>query len=496
MNSEENGRQRRLYYSILFLCAAAFIAIGAVQFKYINAFAATWDAVDFSLALDRYDLRAMQPHFPGYPYFILGGDLIHTWMNDPTASLTLFNALLFMSGVYPLYRLACGIAGKGVSRTFSLLAAMLVYTSPFLLVTVNQPMSEGAALAIMCWYLWSLQLALAKGSSTWLPILPLFLLGFLLGIRLSYIPLGVGVLFLFYKKWRTKEYGWRDIILYTVLTALFQLLWVLAVALTEGGMESFLALAFGFTSGHFNDWGGTAASATAPFYERLWTLIAHNLVWTSLMGRSLIVGAFLLLAVGITLLKFSKQAFLQNTTSQFLLWVGSFYFLWALFAQNVDKPRHIVPAALILLLILFSHLMRRGGRIAIYLGLALLVVQSFSAANDVKKQATETPATYQLAHYVDDYSKPAIVYTWEETRVLKNLGASVLHKRVFTYEVFHQDAKLYKGRTILLTDKVIKGFEAQGISLKGKVKKVKTFTSSSLFEPVYHKVVLYEWKGQ
>ncbi len=45
----------------------------ASYFVYASPFAATWDEVDFALALDRYDLLAMQPHFPGYPYFILAG---------------------------------------------------------------------------------------------------------------------------------------------------------------------------------------------------------------------------------------------------------------------------------------------------------------------------------------------------------------------------------------------------------------------------------------
>ena len=44
---------------------------------HISPFAASWDEVDFVLALDRFDLLAMQPHFPGYPYFVLGAMAVH-----------------------------------------------------------------------------------------------------------------------------------------------------------------------------------------------------------------------------------------------------------------------------------------------------------------------------------------------------------------------------------------------------------------------------------
>nr|WP_232467183.1 hypothetical protein [Anoxybacillus flavithermus] len=53
----------------------ALVVVYISCFVYASPFAATWDEVDFALALDRYDLLAMQPHFPGYPYFIFGGCL-------------------------------------------------------------------------------------------------------------------------------------------------------------------------------------------------------------------------------------------------------------------------------------------------------------------------------------------------------------------------------------------------------------------------------------
>src|SRR3954467_5753972 len=175
------------YYKILVLMSvAAILILFLYQLKHINAYAATWDQVDYSLALERFDIMAMQPHFPGYPYFILGGLFIHQFIEDQTASLTVFNILFYFSAVFPIYKLARGY----VSKPFSFFIAAIIYSSPYVLVTVNQPMSEGAGLAALWWYFWSIERAVRKNGhlGDWLPLI---LFSVLLGIRLSYLPFGV-----------------------------------------------------------------------------------------------------------------------------------------------------------------------------------------------------------------------------------------------------------------------------------------------------------------
>src|SRR3954471_10101709 len=93
----------------------AILILFLYQLRHINAYAATWDQVDYSLALERFDIMAMQPHFPGYPYFILGGLFIHRFIEDQTASLTVFNILFYFSAVFPIYMLARGYVSKEFS---------------------------------------------------------------------------------------------------------------------------------------------------------------------------------------------------------------------------------------------------------------------------------------------------------------------------------------------------------------------------------------------
>ena len=162
MESKE-GIHRKVdwYDKILVLTSVlAILILFLYQLMHINAFAATWDQVDYSLALERFDIMAMQPHFPGYPYFILGGLFIHQFIEDQTASLTVFNILFYFSTVFPVYMLARGY----VSKSFSFLITAMIYSSSYVLVTVNQPMSEGAGLAALWWYFWSIERALRKNG--------------------------------------------------------------------------------------------------------------------------------------------------------------------------------------------------------------------------------------------------------------------------------------------------------------------------------------------
>jgi hypothetical protein len=84
---------------LLGISITAIIIVFVSQLHFINPYTSSWDQVDFALAVKRYDLMAMQPHFPGYPFFILGGKFIHLFMMDPSKALTIFN-IFFMQVLF------------------------------------------------------------------------------------------------------------------------------------------------------------------------------------------------------------------------------------------------------------------------------------------------------------------------------------------------------------------------------------------------------------
>lgn len=476
---------------ILLGCALSVVGLFFFQVTNLNSFASTYDQVDFALALERYDLLAMQPHFPGYPYFILGGTLLHQWVSNKAASLTLFNILLYTSALIPIYK----ISRVHLSRSISVLVTTLTYSSGYVVVMVNQPMSEGAAIAVLWWYIWSIYTAFNK-QGFWRRVFPLFLLSILLGIRLSYIPFSVGVVFLFYRQWKDQQLTLKEIINFAFLAVFFQLLWIGGVALTEGGFVGFMNLALAFTSGHFNDWGGTATSVDSSFFSRLYQLIIQNIIWTGIGVRSFILLSIFLVLFFCLLRVFHRKEMSSNVLLQLIFLLFLTYFVWALFAQNVEKPRHTLPLVTLGVFIMYSLLFSKGktGFITVCT-LILLSVQTYETGHLLKEQAKELPATYQLATYLENQTRPFVIYAWEESRVFTYLEASFGHKEINTYSTFLHDQSYYKDKEILLTNSVVEGFLSQGVDLTGKVEMVEEFSSNSLFDPVYHHIVLYKWLG-
>lgn len=474
---------------ILGLSSLAVLYIFTIQLSSLNPFVSSWDQVDFTLAMDRYDLRAMQPHFPGYPYFILGGLFTEILAQTPNQALVLFNVLVYASSILPVYFLGSRI----VARTNAILITAAIYTASYPLIIVNQPMSEGAALAAFWWYFWSISAAESRPAGKWM-LLPLLLFSVLLGIRLSYIPMGIGLVYLLYKKWANREIVLGDVIKYVVIAGLFQLIWVGGLIISEGGLANFLELAFGFTGGHFQEWGGTSVSNDLSIFARFKAFLFTNILWWGIFSRTTVL-MVLYIVIGIFIfLPGLKSNILKESSVHIGALLLVAYGVWALFAQNIDKPRHILPIALLLVFLgLTFYFKKRTGAFASFLVVAVIIAQAIISSVFVQKQAETEPAVYQLARYLEDQPQDFVLYTWEETRILQFLEMPYPHKRIFTFRIFLHDQGLYKGKTIYLTNSVVDGFRSQGFDPGGKLEKIKTFKSDKIFDPVYHKIILYKW---
>ncbi|QGQ95588.1 nucleoporin-interacting protein [Paenibacillus psychroresistens] len=508
---------------VLFALAILISSI-YIRFAYASPFARSWDEVDFALALKRYDLLAMQPHFPGYPYFILGGMLVHSWVTDPIKALAFFNTLMTISSIIPILLLV----RRYTDSWKGLLFAALLLTSPSLWLISVQPMSEGAGIAIVWWFLWSIREALGHISSKAWALLPLFLFGLLMGIRVSFFPFGLGIILLWVAQYKQSTKStlskWSCIVSQLIIAGGFQLIWVAGITFAEGGPVGFFKLSMAFIKGHFTDWGGGVTSSSVPLGSRIVRFFADNFFWNSLFGHSFMVGFFLLLWLvvigiavwGIKPIKFSQLIVeaIHKPNGQFIIGLIiclGFYTGWALFGQNIEKPRHIAPIVGPLLLLMFLLAFRMAAIIRdtqlrhnhikktlhafIYLILiGLITTQLFYGTKLLQRQAEELPAVYQLNHYLSEQKEPFILYTWEETRVLQYLTAKYEHKQILTYGFFKAEAAAQTNRRVLVTDHVLKGFELQtGVSLRAHVKLLERFSSDSMFEPAYYDIDLYEW---
>jgi hypothetical protein len=496
--------------SVLF-SIAVMIAFVLISFAYISPFARTYDEVDFALALHRYDLLAMQPHFPGYPYFILGGMVIHNWVADPIQALSIFNTLLALSSMIPMLL----IVRRYTNTHLGLLFATIVLTSPSLWLMSAQAMSEGAAIAVLWWYLWSVRRAFERSSSKAWHLLPLFLFGILMGIRVSFFPFGLAIVWLWVTQFKGSEQErlvkWRLLLLQMLFALCCQLLWVGGLAWSEGGPVGFVRLSYAFVKGHFTDWGGGVGTSTIPLGERLLHFFVDNLLWSSGLGHSIGIGIVFslwiaVIVLGIRLCPTIKLGVLA-ARYPYLFWLLScilLYTLWALFGQNIQKPRHITPIIGLLLMFIYvvavriALLLRSARRIVLstliyILMIALILTQLTYGAHILKRQANEAPSIYQLHSDLASIDEPFILYTWEEARVLQYIQADYLYKEILTYNYFLSEVKSNPDRLVLLTDHVLSGFEQQAGSLRNHVREVGRYESDSLYDPVYHNVIVYEW---
>src|SRR5690606_15214245 len=99
--------------------------------------------------------------------------------------------------------------------------------------------------------------------------------------------------------------------------------------------------------------------------------------------------------------------------------LGGAYAIWTFIAQNIDKPRHIIPLAALIVFLLVAVVFSEGKRkirlAALALTVVIIGVQVYYASGFIREQASKPPATYQLAAYLKEQEHSFVLYTWEET---------------------------------------------------------------------------------
>ena len=238
-------------------------------------------------------------------------------------------------------------------------------------------MSEAAGIAVLWWYLWCWWRAMER--RTWLSaILALFLFGVLMGVRLSFVPFGLSLVWLLGVRCADWRYEGKRLLPrvtgFVLLAGGFQLLWVAGLALSEGGFVGFAELAAAFTEGHFSQWGGGVISAASvPLAERALRFAGDNLLWTGMFARTTAAACG---GGGAAARRRASRGGEQRPARQrgqrlaprapaaawlrrpalpgALALLAGAYGAWALLAQNIDKPRHITPLIGLMWLLLLA----------------------------------------------------------------------------------------------------------------------------------------------
>lgn len=503
----------------LFTAPIVVAAIFCMNLLYASPFVSSWDEADFVLAVDRFDLLAMQPHFPGYPYFIAGAKLVHAWVEDPAQSLILWNAVLALSSALPITLLA----RRSIGWINALWAAVGVQSLPYLWLMGSRPMSECAGIAVLWWYLWGVRWAADRPQSNARLGAAILLFSVLMGVRLSYFPFGIALIGLLIHQFRSTANSrgrLRRLVLAIAAMGSSQLIWIGGLVQSEGTLPGFWKLSVAFVEGHFSEWGGGVADSSMPIGTRFVTLIQDHLVrdiWFSRSAAVAVAYGFLLtaLAWGMERLRGNRGNVAADQRLGKWLWISlAAYAIWVLLGQNIEKPRHIAPVAGPLLLALFAAALRtarllressvgfprrhwhKAAAAAIYIAVAsVLAGHSMVGAQWLQLQAEQRPAVYQMNDYMSSLDQPFVLYTWEETRVLHYLKADYEHRKIWTYDYFQSLVQSGIGQRIYLTDHVLEGFLQQNADAAKQVVPAAEFASSDLFDPVYSRITVYEWIG-
>ncbi|MFY0546046.1 hypothetical protein [Brevibacillus sp. H7] len=502
------------YRNTLFLSALVLFAF-AIRFRFAGQYAESWDAVDFALALQRFDIFHMQPHFPGYPLYILTAHLFANGTTDPVQALTCLSVCFGSLSVIPFYSLAKRLLPD---QQAVWIAVLLFVTSPLLGLAHVQPMSEALGLFAVLLYVSLLACSLNSKKPLVELSMGAILFAIVLGIRISYFPVGLLLLYPLARLYRQRS-GLGPFLLQTVGAGCLFLLalaaWLLPTAATEGGLVPYWQLGKAFTAGHFTEWGGTSFSSEAAWWERLQTLVWDRLLVNGLIGASSLsdgiplpvwLSASLLAAFLVLGWAGATDAFRRGEASVrwFLLLAVVPYALWVFFGQNSEKARHLLPLLPWLYLLLgrgwaYVRSKWRGpaGALVLHSLTVLLLVSLLVRQWTVLQQHLFPPPALQLVTYVQQHfpAEGTIIYTWEEQRLFDYYAPEYDTERLRSFDYFAQSLQLRAPSVsrVLVTNAVLDGF-GPGVHLPAN--ELARFNADPFLYPSYHTVVLYELSPQ
>lgn len=514
------------------LAAGLAVAALALRLPLAASHPQGWDAVDFALALDRYDLETMRPHFPGYPLFVWAGRLARLWVPDPFLALARVSAVSGASaaGVWFLladriFRAAVSAVGPTPGKTAAaapaaFMAAVWVAVSPLAWLSSEQAMSDslgflGISLVLLASWNYFRHGGPARALTAGV------FLGLVLGVRLSYFPFALTLLALWLcrggRGWRSGSGGemFREATGALLGLAAGAAPW-LAWQLSYDGPARLVELGARFTMGHLTDWGGSAAAAQAAS-NRAWLFFWRNWIGLGLGGPA--VGGWVgwlvvLLAAGGLWLgwrRLSAAGGAAQSAAPIALFPAAWglpYFVWAFWGQNPENPRHLLP---ILPIPIFVSILGwwlgfpdSRGRMAVKPIAAMLGVTALAAAVAwplIAEHHRTPPPAVELARFFGGQGESVHgevsggpLFTWEEERTVAYFAPQVNVRRLRSLAHFRRAllSEPVPPRRIWATSYVLNGFGPQGDEVRGFFREAAVFQGNPLIYTTYHRIVLYE----
>jgi 4-amino-4-deoxy-L-arabinose transferase-like glycosyltransferase len=305
------------------------------------------DSLRFALSVaDAYDIAALQPHFPGYPVFWAAAELVYLPIGSFSASFSIVGGLATLGIVWALLRLR-GVALRSVEGAAiagavffcPLLWLMGTRYMPDLLGTANAL----AALALLVHALFSD----GEGMDERAALAGIVLTGLLAGLRLSYLPLvivpALWVLGRSQRPGRLVGAGAASVAV-----------WLVPMIL-DTGFWTLVDVAWGQTTGHFTEFGGTVRTESdlsrrvAGLVQGLWA-DGFGAWWPGRHPLTAVVGVGTLSLGGFGTWRLARNGRWRERRFWLVGFCALLYGVWIFVGQNVvHKSRHVLPLLPLLL---------------------------------------------------------------------------------------------------------------------------------------------------
>ena len=321
------------------------------------------DSLRFALSVaDEYNVAALQPHFPGYPVFWAAAELFAGPTGRFSAAFALVGGLSTAGLVWALLRL-WGVSLRSVDGA-ALTGVVAFNPLLWLLGTRYMPdlMGTAGAFAALAALFAALRASSPASARRW-ALAGMAGAGLLAGLRLSYMPLVL--LPVLVVLWRVDRRGGQ-----VLAGAGGVLVWLVPLIL-DTGLWTLVDVAWGQTTGHFTEFGGTVQ--TAPDLSRRVTGFVQGL-WADGLGAwwperhpvTAVVGLGVLGVGAAGVRRLWRGGVLRRPRTGLLLASLLLYAAWIFFFQNViHKSRHVLPllpAALLVLAAGGAAVWRARGR--------------------------------------------------------------------------------------------------------------------------------------
>ena len=293
------------------------------------------DSLRFALSAIEFNILDSRPHFPGYAIFCFFLQIIYFFVQNIGLTFSLLGGFSIFLIIVFFKKI---LQELKIVDTFYF--TILLVFNPLLWLMSNRYMPDTMGLAFLVISLYFLIKILRHHEKRDYIFLGISL-ALLAGIRLSFMPFFLPVIYLIYNKK----------LIYTVgFFFLGVLFWLLPLVYITG-YDNLLNIFLNDFNGHFFKWGGTVLSSNSSYIDRLikffeFTFVDGFSFWSVDRNFLTILNSIFLSLVTIIFIFNKRKSFSLIIRKECIIILLCYlsYFLWIYFFQNINyKSRHIIP---------------------------------------------------------------------------------------------------------------------------------------------------------